>query len=365
MSLRVALLNGAAIPTPPPDYGSEIVTAQLATSLAAMGVEVHLFAPGGSVAPPGVRLHYMPGTYGEIRPAWDAYPWEVYGDLLRRCDMVHDLSGSAAVIERMAIDAPDHPRLFTRNGIDFSYPRFGRHNAVVLSSAAKQCALTGTSAWHDTEYPQWDRDPGTLSDCRVVPYGIPTAFYRPQGGVGDYILYVGRPHPAKGVDRILEIARRMPEVPFVLAWRPALADHQGWAERYAAQAADLPNVEIVLFPRIDHHLHKWMLYSQARAFLQPTRYIEAFGLTAIEAMACGTPVILADRGSAPEIVKPGVTGFLCRDHEHYADYRAAIMAAGKMDRRRIRQEAVESFDTQVMAGRYLALYAEIIGGGGW
>lgn len=366
--MRIALINGAALPTPPRDYGSEVITGQLAASLADRGHEVHLFAPGGSIAPPGVTLHYVPGTYGMINPAVEAYPATVYRDLLLRCEVIHDLSGSCAVIEALGLNPQAPPMLYTRNGIDFNRPRWHRQNAVVLSQAALRCAQAGQSAWHGTEFAHWDLPPGQLSTAAVVPYGIDTLFYSPGSDpVEDYVLYVGRPHPSKGVDHIIQLASLYPDQAFVLAWRPAFADHREWDRRYRQQVRTmgLDNVTILTLPLDGHHAAKRDLYRRAKVFLQPTRYIEAFGLTAIEAMACGCPVVLEDRGSAPEIVEEGVTGYLHGEDLDVEDYGPLLERAARLDRSRIRQEAIGRFSTFVMAGRYQTLYERLQRGENW
>ena len=257
---------------------------------------------------------------------------------LRACDLVHDMSSSHCFADVKHETGSCH-HLVTINGISWITPHY-KHNVVVLSEAARQAALTGEPAW-PPEYPQWRVSTGTLPGCEVVHYGTDTAFYEPDTGPFDHpinnVLYVGRPHPSKGCHVSLDIAERMPEYLFIFAWRPEYPDHIEHAQEYEDRAAHMSNVVILELPAKDHHKEKRALYQDALCFLQPTQYTEAFGLTAIEALACGTPVILASKGSAPEIVQPGKTGFLCgpdlqsysRGHPAGGDARPGCLPAGR------------------------------------
>ena len=361
--MRIAVLAGGTIPSPPWDYGSEVAPWLAARTLAAQGDTVEFFATGGSGWAPGIRLHYLPGGYGEVVPAYDRLAWDWYGDVLAACDIIHDWSHSAATVEALHLAGVAVPTLYTRNGIDFSRPRWGRERAVVLSEAARQCARTGTGAWADVDppYREWNRDPGRLDDAAVVPYGVDLHWYTPgTSDPADYLLYIGRPHPSKGVDRILGLAAVRPDVSFVLAWRPTLPDHHRWAAVYARAAAQLPNVRIVILPLIGHQSAKRRWLQGARALIQPTRYVEAFGLTAIEALACGVPVLLGDKGSAPEIVRPGVTGFLLPpgDTRWNPDpWLEALDQVATLDRRACRADAEARWGVETMVDRYRILYA--------
>lgn len=370
--MKIALLNGTQIPTPPPAYGSEIVTWWLARTLAERGHDVHLVAPGGSYAPAGVRLHVLAGSSGA---SWDqdANAWAWYRDVLRSCDVLHDLSPTCAAIEEAYLDNPLTPTIYTRNGIDFAYPRFGRHNAVVLSDSAKDAAQTGTSAWVGTPWAdQYPDAVARLDDPRVIPYGVDTAFYQPRAGASDdYVLYLGRPHMAKGIDLILDVARRLPQQRFVIAWRPLFADHHAFDQQFRREAAAIPNVKIVALPYDHHHEAKRALYQRARLFLSPNRYREAFGLTAAEALACGTPVLLGANGAGPEITQ--ATGTTRSSYGAVVDANAAgaieaIVAAVRAtdwDRQAARDRATTAYSLDRMATDYEAAYQDVIDGKWW
>jgi glycosyltransferase involved in cell wall biosynthesis len=99
------------------------------------------------------------------------------------------------------------------------------------------------------------------------------------------------------------------------------------------------------------------LLGQAFALLHPINFAEPFGLAVIEAMACGTPTIAFRRGSMPEIVKDGETGFLVRDVEGAA---AAVNRIGEVSRRMCRNDAERRFSSERMVNEYLRLYACVL-----
>jgi glycosyltransferase involved in cell wall biosynthesis len=95
----------------------------------------------------------------------------------------------------------------------------------------------------------------------------------------------------------------------------------------------------------------------ASALLHPVQFAEPFGLAVVEAMACGTPVIATRRGSMPEIVDEGVTGFLV---DSVAEAIAAVPAAAELDRRSVRATAERRFSVGRMVDDYLAVYRDVL-----
>ncbi len=333
------------------------------------------------MVPPGGRLCYVRSAYGEIVPQYDFEVWDHWQAELMACDVIHDWTHSGAVLEELWIENPTKPVLHTYNGISWLHPRMGKRNATVPSEAARQAAIEGKGPWEGVYgIPEETRNEfaGRLHDARVVYWGTDVDFYTPEpepalvAGVElepGYLLYVGRPHPAKGVDLVLGLAEMLPEERFVLAWRAANDDHRTYERRFLEWAARLPNVQCLELPDVGHHEAKRSLYRNARLFLSPHRYLEAFGMTGIEAMACGTPAILGANGAGPEIITRPWLGALVDAHEEpviaLRQLEAAIYKAGEFDGERCRQMVVDRFSMAAIVPRYQALYGEVMTGALW
>jgi glycosyltransferase involved in cell wall biosynthesis len=166
---------------------------------------------------------------------------------------------------------------------------------------------------------------------------------------GEHLLYFARIHPDKGADEAIAIARMVGR-PLILAgvvhdheyFRLAVEPHLDAKIRYVGSVG----------PRVRDEL-----LGSAVALLHPIRFNEPFGLSVIEAMACGTPVIAYTRGSMTELIRDGHTGFLVHDREGAI---AAARRVHELDRRDCRRWVEQEFTVERMVERYLAVYARML-----
>jgi glycosyltransferase involved in cell wall biosynthesis len=185
----------------------------------------------------------------------------------------------------------------------------------------------------------------------TVYHGFPRETFSVGDGSGGYLAFLGRVSPEKGLDHAIEIAKRA-----------------GMPLKIAAKIdrVDVVYFENVIKPLLDHPLidfigeigypEKNAFLGEAAALLFPVNWREPFGLAMIEAMACGTPVIAYPRGSVPEIMKEGVTGFLVPDLESAV---RAVRRVGGIDRKKCRRNFEQHFDAQRMAQDYLNIYQRL------
>jgi glycosyltransferase involved in cell wall biosynthesis len=185
-------------------------------------------------------------------------------------------------------------------------------------------------------------------NLELIPHGIETAQFPFGQGDGGYLLFLGRMIKDKGPAEAIEIARRV-GMPLVLAG-PA----EEWFGEHVAPKIDGHDVTYV--GRVDPP-ERDRLLAGAAALLYPLLYPEPFGLVVIEAMACGTPVLGTAIGAVPELVEPGLTGYLADSWQGLAEFVPRAIA---LDRRAIRARAVERFDYRRMVDRHEALYRRMV-----
>jgi glycosyltransferase involved in cell wall biosynthesis len=186
----------------------------------------------------------------------------------------------------------------------------------------------------------------------TVHHGLPASLLPLRAGPGRYLAILGRISPEKRCDRAIEIARRL-GMPLKIAAKVDPAD-QAYYEENILPLMDDPLVDYI--GEIGE-AEKADFLGNAIALLFPIEWPEPFGLVMIEAMACGTPVVAFRRGSVPEIVDPGVTGFIVESVDEAVQ---ATRAAATLDRCACRQRFEQRFTANLMAANYLRVYQRLI-----
>jgi len=331
--LRVALLAPISWPTPPPGYGPwEQVASNIAEGMVRRGLDVTLFATGNSqtagklssVVPVGVNED--PGLNGDVYGAIHT------GKLFERAhefDLIHNNFDWKPLTYALATKAP--PMLTTIHGFS-SPPILGAYYAAAHRSFF--CSISDS-----------DRDPG-LNYVSTAYNGIDPDAFTFVDRAGDYLLYLARFHPEKGAHLAIEVAKRA-----------------GVRLKLAAIPQDVAYFKEFVEPHIDGDAVQFLgevrgaqrdeLLGGALALVHMTTRPERFGLTMIEAMACGTPVLGANMGSIPEIVVDGETGFLCDD---VAAAVARVPQLASLSRRACRTRVETTFSSERMVDRYIAAY---------
>ncbi len=330
----MALLAPITWPVPPPGYGPwEQVAFTIAEGMRRRGLDVTLFASGDS-AFGGRVASVVPISVGED-PTLNG---DVYGALhiarlferAHEFDLIHNNFDWKPLTYALASSAP--PMLTTIHG--FSSPPI---LAAYYAGAARSFYCSISDA---------DRDPG-LAYLATTYNGVdPDAFTfvdRP----GDYLLFLARFHPEKGAHLAIEIAKRA-GVPLKIAGIP---QDKAYYDEQIAPHIDGDRVQMLGEVR---GAARDELLGGALALVHMTTRPERFGLTLIEAMACGTPVLGAAMGSVPEIVVDGVTGFVCAD----VDAAVARMPdLASLSRSACREHVQTTFSTERMIDRYVDAYA--------
>jgi glycosyltransferase involved in cell wall biosynthesis len=174
----------------------------------------------------------------------------------------------------------------------------------------------------------------------------------------DFFLIAGRMTPGKGIAEAIRIAKRA-GVRLLIVGR--VTRHLPWSEGYFLQKVK-PHIDGEQIRHVESmpyaELMKWM--GRARGFLFPLQWDEPFGMVVVESMAAGTPALAYPRGSMPELIKHGETGFLANDEDEMVQ---AIAAVQKLDRKRCRDWAAKKFSVERMVQGYEDIYRKVVGRG--
>jgi len=335
--MRIAQVAPLIESVPPPLYGgTERVVSWLTEELVQQGHHVTLFASGDSHTaarmvpgcPKALRLHPI---FTEV-----AIPhllmYERLSRMAREFDLVHFHSDWAGFTFARRLSVPS---LFTMHG------RMDLPDLPPLLREYSEVPLVSIS--NSQRRPvQWANWAGT------VHHGLPHDLYRYGDGRGGYLAFCGRASAEKRLDLAITIAQKA-GMDLLIAAKVDKAD----VEHFDRVVKPMLHVEGVHFIGEIGDRQKNAFFGSAAALLFPIDWPEPFGLVMIEAMACGTPVIAFPRGSVPEIIEHGVTGFIVESVDEAVD---AIAQLPTFDRRRCRERFEQRFTARRMARDYLELY---------
>ena len=338
MSLRVGILAPISWRVPPRHYGPwERVVSLLTEGLVERGVDVTLFATADSVT--AGRLESVAPRPLSEDPTLDPKVWESLHianayERSRDLDLLHNhydflpltYAGLAPVPLVTTIHGFSSPRILP------VYQRYNGRSAYVSISNA-------------------DRDP-SLTYAATVYHGIALDEFTSRTAHGDQLVFFGRIHPDKGVSEAIELAR-LADMRLVIAG--IIHDEAYFAREIAPHIDD----DRVRYVGSAGPSERDELLGNALALVHLVNFAEPFGLSMIEAMACGTPVIGRRRGSVPEVVDEGVTGFVVDD---VAGALAAVAKVRTLDRAAIRARCAERFSRDRMVSDYLAVYEGVLAG---
>jgi glycosyltransferase involved in cell wall biosynthesis len=342
--LRIAQVAPLYESVPPKLYGgTERVVSYLTEALVAEGHEVTLFASGDSET----TARLVPGCPRSLRlnnhECIDqlAHHFAMLEEVLERADQfdiihfhIDYLHFPVAKLSGLVHLSTLHGRLDSPDLV----PLFRKYKSMPLSSIS--LSQRKPLAW--------------VNWVGNVYHGLPEDLLRLGDGRGNYLAFLGRISPEKRVDRAIEIARQL-NMPLKIAAKVDPAD-RAYYEREIKTLLNTPNVEFV--GEINDQ-QKDAFLGNAYALLFPIDWPEPFGLTMIEAMASGTPTIAFNRGSVPEVITNGVSGFVVDTIEKAVE---AVRQAATFDRTACRAEFMKRFSAPKMAQDYAKLYETIVTG---
>lgn len=345
--MKIALLAPIAEKVPPPTYGGvETVVYTLAEELHKRGHDVTLFASGDSE----VSCKLVPIAEKAIGSKMDI--------------AIREALTLGAIAE-----AVGHIR---QNGFDIVHNHTGWHALLLKSLIPCPIVTTLHGALNDKQE-NAKRERRMFSEFRLQPYisiskaqrrfapllrysatiyhGIPAERFNPSYEPGKYLVFLGRFSPQKGPVEAIKIAKATGSI---LKMAGKINDF----ERDYFDREIKPHIDgkQIIFLGEVNHAQKVKLLRGAKALLSPIHWDEPFGLVNIEAYACGTPVIAMRRGSLPELVVHGKTGYLCRT---LSEMIRAVGKLDKIDRRACREHVETKFSVERMITKHESLYKRL------
>ncbi len=336
MLLRIAMLSPISWRTPPRHYGPwESVVSLLTEQLVKMGLEVTLFATRDSQTS-GHLVAVCPRSYSEdssVNPKVSEclHISEVF-ERSADFDLIHNHFDFLPLTYSGLIETP---MLTTIHG--FSSP-----SIMPVYKKYNDCG-------HYVAISEADKSP-ELDYLATIHHGIDVAQFPFSDSGGKYLLFFGRIHPEKGVHEAIQVARRV-GMKLLIA---GIIQDQVYFEKFVEPYIDDTTVEYLGAIGPDRRPR---VLGQALALLHLISFDEPFGLSVVESMACGTPVIAFGLGSMPEIIRHGETGYIVEDINQAVE---AVAAVHSIDRSACRDDVEKRFSDTRMAQDYIRAYQEIL-----
>jgi glycosyltransferase involved in cell wall biosynthesis len=339
MIMRVGLIVDPFISVPPVAYGgTELFVADLAEALMRSGTDVNVYTNGESTVNANIKWRYPKQEWPLLSPEagvtkeLDHISWAI-ARAAAECDVIH-LNSTMAVpfsrfVSKPVVCTIHHPfeppltEIYERyKGV--SYVAISRYQAKAHSSV-----------------------PST-----VIHHGIDVDKYELTEKKEPYLCFLGRICPIKGTHHAIAIAKKTGmRLKIAGEVQPIFQDY--FDEQILPQ---LDGEQIECVGEADLAMKNELL-THSTALLFPIEWDEPFGLVMVESMACGTPVIAFPGGAVQEIVKNGVSGYVCSN----VDEAAAALSLNKFSPHIVRGYVQENFTSDKMARSYLELYRRLVG----
>lgn len=333
--MKVALISPIAWRTPPRHYGPwERVVSLLAEGLVKENIDVTLYATGDSLTTARLRS-VCKSPYEEDREidvkVWESLHIAEVMEQAEEFDIIHNHYDFLPLTYSGLVKTPMVTTIhgFSSAKIMPVYQKYNKRTHYVSISDA-------------------DRS-GDLDYIRTVYHGIDIEKFTWIKEHGDYLVYFGRIHPDKGTKEAIQVAKKA-KMKLIIAG--IVQDTAYYEHDVAPYLGD----DVCFIGSVGPEERNEVL-GHAYALLHPIHFHEPFGLSVVEAMACGTPVIAFRRGSMPELIQDGVNGFIVSGIEEMA---AKVQEIAQISREACRKTVERRFTQAQMVKQYIEVYKEIL-----
>jgi glycosyltransferase involved in cell wall biosynthesis len=338
--MRVALVAPPFLPVPPVKYGgTELFIAQLAEGLKSAGIDVVVYTNGESTV--GVEKKWL----------YNSQRWPIQGEVF---DNLLDFNHASWAISDAAADSDI---IHLHNVPALMFTRFVEESRFVYTMHHV----------HEEElsriyrfFPQvefvtisnFQQNQEIMPRMRTIHHGIDLSLYHTVARKQDYFCFLGRIAPIKGTHLAIEVAKRS-GVPLKIGGevQPIFQDY------FDAEIKPHIDGKFIEYVGEVDLAAKNELLGNSMGMLFPIQWNEPFGLVMIEAMACGTPVLALPGGAVEEVVRDGVSGFVCQSIDDMV--RRAPEVQSSFSAANIRQYCQQYFSVDRMVANYLELYQDL------
>lgn len=333
--MKIALLSPIAWRTPPTHYGPwETVVSLLCEGLVKKGIDVTLFATKNSITS-GKLSAVCECGYEEdekIEPkVWECLHISEVFERADEFDLIHNnfdfLPLSYSGLVKTPVLSTIHG--FSSSAILPVYEKYNNKSHYVSISNSDRSEL--------------------LNYIATVYHGINLKQFTFKKQIGDYLLFFGRIHHDKGAKEAIKIAKSFGKK---LIMAGIIQDQKYFVEELSPHFGE----DVVYIGSVGPKERNKLL-REAYALLHPISFAEPFGLSVVESMACGTPVIAFNKGSMPEIIEPGKNGFLVSNVEEAV---IALEKIPEINRQSCRNIVEEKFTVEKMVDNYIKVYEQIL-----
>ncbi len=339
--MRVALVAPPFLPVPPKKYGgTELFIAQLAEGLKNSGIDVVVYTNGESTVGVEKRWLYenqqwpIKGEVFDNLQDFNHASWAI-ADAAADCDVIHLNNVPALMFTRYV---PDRKFVYTVHHVHEEqmsevYDFFPKVEFVTISD--------------------FQRKRESMASMRTIHHGIDLNGYKLRPKKQEYLCFLGRIAPIKGTHLAIEVAKKS-GIPLKIAGE-VQPIFQEYFDTQIKPHIDGKFIEYVGEADLEA---KNELLGNSLAMLFPIQWNEPFGLVMIEAMACGTPVLALPGGAVEEVVRDGVSGYICRSAEEMAQRASHIV--GEFSAASVRQYTQQYFSVERMVADYVELYQSLV-----
>ncbi len=361
--MKISIVSTTTYSTPVNTYGGETFIYNLAIGLKELGHQITLYAVKNNDINYPFQVNQLPNTYGNAN--WDAeyLAYKLYKNDLLNSNVVLDMSHGKKVAEHLH-SFMEKKEVVTYMIGNYWYRPTEKFNVIVNSAKQLDMGIKGETGFEGTIWENEHHYTGKIPlTSKFAHLGVNTDFYKFDEEKEDYFLWLARFHPSKGPMQAIQIAKETGINLILSGNRLSHPLHfQHWQE-CMEQIKGYNNIKYVELPQDNTHQEaKMKLMQKAKCYLFPVMFHESFGLTTVEALSCGTPVISSNMGALPEIVKNGETGFIANDFQHMKAFVNSIDTINKKD---CRKDVEKRFSRKAMAKRFEKILTKCTNGESW